>query len=170
MAESPGAARLRRALAATDGRLDRLVDVGLRWVRAHRAPWWLVDVLFVAAAVADAVLDISGATPLETWLSLIAAAALLLRRRFPVLAFALTMPGLFVGSAVVAASIALFTLGERTDRRWLMLLAAVVQFVGFSGFVGPPQTFDEIVVSVVYALIFALGPLAIGCSCRPGPD
>ncbi|WFR67912.1 histidine kinase dimerization/phosphoacceptor domain-containing protein [Curtobacterium flaccumfaciens] len=107
-------------------------------------------------------LDISGATAFETWLSLLAAAALLLRRRFPVLAFALTMPGLFVGSAVVAASVALFTLGERTSRRWLMLLAALVQFVGFGGFVGPPQTLDEIVVSVVYALIFALGPLAVG--------
>ncbi|OII09188.1 hypothetical protein BIU96_04295 [Curtobacterium sp. MCBA15_008] len=122
----------------------------------------MVDALFVAAAVADAVLDISGATTVETWLSLLAAAALLLRRRFPVLAFALTMPGLFVGSAVVAGSVALFTLGERTSRRWLMLLAALVQFVGFSGFVGPPQTLDEIVVSVVYALIFALGPLAVG--------
>lgn len=162
MAEQSTATRLRRLLTATDGRLDRLVDAGLRWARTHRAPWWLVDAFFVAAAVADAVLDISGATTVETWLSLLAAAALLLRRRFPVLAFALTMPGLFVGSAVVAASIALFTLGERTHRRWLMLLAALVQFVGFGGFVGPPQTFDEIVVSVVYALIFALGPLAVG--------
>jgi signal transduction histidine kinase len=162
MADTQRSGRVRRVLAATDGRLDRLVDVGLRWARTHRAPWWLVDALFIAAAVADAVLDISGATALETWLSLLAAAALLLRRRFPVLAFALTVPGLFVGSAVVAASVALFTLGERTSRRWLMLLAALVQFVGFSGFVGPPQTLDEIVVSVVYALIFALGPLAVG--------
>lgn len=138
------------------------MDAGLRWVRTRRAAWWLLDVLFVAAALADAVLDISGATTLETVLSLVAAAALLLRRRFPVLAFALTVPGLFVGSAVVAASVALFTLGERTDRRWLMLLAALVQFVGFGGFVGPPQSPGEIVVSVVYALIFALGPLAVG--------
>lgn len=138
------------------------MDAGLRWVRTRRAAWWFLDVLFVAAALADAVLDISGATTLETVLSLVAAAALLLRRRFPVLAFALTVPGLFVGSAVVAASVALFTLGERTDRRWLMLLAALVQFVGFGGFVGPPQSPGEIVVSVVYALIFALGPLAVG--------
>ncbi|PCN46532.1 two-component sensor histidine kinase [Curtobacterium sp. 'Ferrero'] len=162
MAERRAGARLARVLRTTDGRLDRLVDAGLRWVRAHRAPWWLVDAVFVAAAVADAVLDISGATALETWLSVLAAAALLLRRRFPVLAFVLTMPGLFVGSAVVAASVALFTIGERTERRWLMLLAATVQFVGFSGFVGPPQSLDEIVVSVVYAFIFALGPLAVG--------
>lgn len=162
MPDSSRTSRVRRALAVTDGRLDGLVDAGLRWARTHRAPWWVVDALFIAAAVADAVLDISGATAVETWLSLLAAAALLLRRRFPVLAFALTMPGLFVGSAVVAGSVALFTLGERTSRRWLMLLAAIVQFVGFSGFVGPPQTLDEIVVSVVYALIFALGPLAVG--------
>ncbi|ROQ17823.1 MULTISPECIES: sensor histidine kinase [unclassified Curtobacterium] len=162
MADRPTAGRVRRVLAATDGRLDLLVDAGLRWVRTRRAAWWLLDVLFVAAALADAVLDISGATTLETVLSLVAAAALLLRRRFPVLAFALTVPGLFVGSAVVAASVALFTLGERTDRRWLMLLAALVQFVGFGGFVGPPQSPGEIVVSVVYALIFALGPLAVG--------
>lgn len=162
MTERRAGARLARVLRTTDGRLDRLVDAGLRWVRAHRAPWWLVDAVFVAAAVADAVLDISGATALETWLSVLAAAALLLRRRFPVLAFVLTMPGLFVGSAVVAASVALFTIGERTERRWLMLLAATVQFVGFSGFVGPPQSLDEIVVSVVYAFIFALGPLAVG--------
>lgn len=166
MAEHRDRSRLVQALRDTDGRLDRLVDVGLRWVRTHRPPWWLVDVLFVVAAVADAVLDISGATRVETGLSLLAAAALLLRRRLPVLAFALTMPGLFVGSAVVAASIALFTLGERTDRRWLMLVAAAVQFVGFSGFVGPPQSLDELVVSILYAVIFALGPLAIGLLVR----
>ncbi len=166
MAEHRDRSRLVQVLRDTDGRLDRLVDVGLRWVRAHRAPWWVVDLLFVVAAVADAVLDISGATRVETGLSLLAAAALLLRRRLPVLAFALTMPGLFVGSAVVAASIALFTLGERTDRRWLMLLAAAVQFVGFSGFVGPPQSLDELVVSILYAVIFALGPLAIGLLVR----
>ncbi|GAA1493121.1 sensor histidine kinase [Curtobacterium herbarum] len=166
MAEHRRLARVGRVLAATDGRLDHLVEVALRWVRTHRAPWWLVDLLFVAAAVADAVLDISGATTVDTVLSLLAAAGLLIRRRFPVLAFALTVPALFVGSAVVAGSIALFTLGERTDRRWLMLLAALVQFVGFSGFVGPAQAPAEIVVSVVYALLFALGPLAVGLLVR----
>ncbi len=40
---SGAAARVGRVLRATDGRLDRLVDVGLRWTRTHRAPWWLVD-------------------------------------------------------------------------------------------------------------------------------
>ena len=74
MAERPRLARVRRVLAATDGRLDHLVEVALRWVRTHRAPWWLVDLLFVAAAVADAVLDISGATTVDTVLSLLAAA------------------------------------------------------------------------------------------------
>ncbi|MGN7191768.1 MULTISPECIES: sensor histidine kinase [unclassified Curtobacterium] len=159
--------RVTRALWRADGRLEGLVDAGLRWVRTRRTPWWLVDALFVAAAVVDAALDIAGTTTTERTLSLVAAGALVLRRRLPVLTFALTMPGLFIGSGVVAASIALFTLGERTDRRWLMLLAAVVQFVGFSGFVvGPPQQLDEIVVSTVYALIFALGPLAIGMLVR----
>uniref|UniRef100_UPI00292D0BF6 hypothetical protein n=1 Tax=Clavibacter michiganensis TaxID=28447 RepID=UPI00292D0BF6 len=150
-----------------DGRLEGLVDAGLRRARTRKAPWWVVDAVFLAAAVVDAVLDLSGATTTEITLSLVAAGALVLRRRFPVLTFALTMPGLFIGSGVVAASIALFTRGERTSRRWLMLLAAVVQFVGFSGFVvGPPQQLDEIVVSTVYALIFALGPLAIGMLVR----
>jgi signal transduction histidine kinase len=152
----------RRLVRATDGRLDTAVDAGLRWVRTHRAPWWLVDAFFVAAAVADAVLDISGATQFETAMSLVAAAALLLRRRLPVTAFALTLPGLFIGSAVVASAVALFTIGARTQRRWVMLLAAVVEFIGFSGFVGPPQTLDDIVVSIIYALIFALGPISIG--------
>lgn len=158
--------RVRQVLRATDGRLDRAVDAGLRWARGHRPPWWLVDLFFVAAAVADAVLDISGATTVETVWSLVAAAALLLRRRLPVLSFALTVPGLFIGSAVVASCVALFTIGERTERRWLMLVAAAVEFVGFSGFVGPPQTLDEIVVSVLYALIFALGPISIGLLVR----
>jgi signal transduction histidine kinase len=154
--------RLRRALTTTDRRLDQAVDAGLRWFRGHRPPWWLVDALFVAAAVGDALLDISGATTLETSMSLLAAAALLLRRRLPVTAFALTVPGLFVGSAVVASVVALFTIGQRTDRRWLMLLAAVVEFVGFGGFVGPPQNLEDVIVSIIYALIFALGPLSIG--------
>ncbi|MCJ1713991.1 sensor histidine kinase [Curtobacterium sp. VKM Ac-2922] len=154
--------RVRRVLDTTDRRLDTVVDAGLRWIRGHRPPWWLVDAFFVAAAVGDAVLDISGATTFETSMSLLAAAALLLRRRLPVTAFALTLPGLFVGSAVVASVVALFTIGQRTERRWLMLLAAVVEFVGFGGFVGPPQTFEDVIVSIIYALIFALGPLSIG--------
>lgn len=171
MAERTRVARVRALLARTDGRLDALVDAGLRRARARPAPWWLVDALFLAAAVVDAVLDIAGATATEVTVSVVAAAALVLRRRLPVLTFALTMPALFFGSGVVAASVALFTLGERTDRRWLMLLAAAVQFVGFSGFVvGPPQQLDEIVVSVVYALIFALGPLAIGLLVRTRAD
>lgn len=171
MTEPAGAGRVRSLLARTDGRLDALIDAGLRRARAHPLPWWLVDALFLAAAVVDAVLDIAGATTTEITVSVVAAAALVLRRRLPVLTFALTMPGLFIGSGVVAASIALFTLGERTNRRWLMLLAAAVQFVGFSGFVvGPPQQLGEIVVSVVYALIFALGPLAMGLLVRTRAD
>ncbi len=149
-------------LARTDRRLERVVDAGLRWVRTRRVPLLVVDVVFVAAALADAVLGISGATDLETTLSLVAAAALVLRRRWPVAAFLLTVPGLFIGSAVVASCIALFTIGERTHRRWVMLLVGLVEFVGFSGFVGPAQSFDDAVVSVIYSLIFALGPLSIG--------
>jgi signal transduction histidine kinase len=153
---------VRHAFTATDRRLERVADAGLRWMRGHQAPWWLVDAFFIAAAVGDAVLDISGGTGFETSMSLLAAAALLLRRRLPVKAFALTVPGLFVGSAVVASAVALFTIGQRTDRRWLMVLAALVEFVGFGGFVGPPQDLEDVIVSIIYALIFALGPLSIG--------
>ncbi|WP_144761686.1 sensor histidine kinase [Curtobacterium sp. 9128] len=153
---------LGRLLATTDRRLDHVVDAGFTWLRGHRPPWWLVDAFFVAAAVGDAVLDITGATTFETSMSLLAAAALLVRRRLPVTAFALTVPGLFIGSAVVASVVALFTIGQRTERRWVMLLAAVVEFVGFGGFVGPPQNLEDVIVSIIYALIFAVGPLSVG--------
>ena len=52
MAEPSTAGRLRRLLERTDGRLDALVDAGLRRARAHPAPWWLVDALFLAARAA----------------------------------------------------------------------------------------------------------------------
>ena len=64
----------------------------------------------VLLAVADALLVNGVELALELGVSMVAAAALLLRRRFPLLVFLFTLPGLYIGYIWFAPMIALYTL------------------------------------------------------------
>jgi signal transduction histidine kinase len=81
----------------------------------------------VLLAVADALL-VNGLDPaLELWVSMVAAAALLLRRRFPLLVFLFTLPGLYIGYIWFAPMIALYTLAAlRPGRARLGICAALL--------------------------------------------
>lgn len=126
--------------------------------------------LVLLAAAADVVVGNSDRTLLEYAASAVAVLAVLLTRRAPVTAFALTMPGLFIGSSTVAPVFALYVLARgRSDRRvrpTVLATAALVMFIGFAGFVGPSQSLGSIISQSLYAALFAGGPIALGSLAR----
>lgn len=63
----------------------------------------------VLLAIADAMLVNGLELDLEVGVSMLAAAALLLRRRFPLLVFLFTLPGLYIGYIWFAPMIGLYT-------------------------------------------------------------
>jgi len=152
-------------------RVDRVLEsfahrTGRRIRRVTDVPV-AVDAILVLTSLADVVLGSVDRSVLEHAASLVAVAAVLLRRRFPVLAFVLTVPGLWIGSAVVAPVIALYALAARSSRLWVLSTAAVVTFFGYGGFVLPsPEPIQGIVVDALYAALVAVGPLAMGALVR----
>ncbi|PPG68411.1 two-component sensor histidine kinase [Rathayibacter rathayi] len=74
----------------------------------------------------------------------------------------LALPGLFLAEAGVAAVVGLYFLAASAARRRLVLLACVLVFVGYlTALVGSP-TPGEWVITVLYGLLFATGPTALG--------
>jgi signal transduction histidine kinase len=156
---------------ATLRRVDRALEAsahrtgaGIRRVTGVPA---VVDAIVVLTSLADVLLGSVDRTVVEHGASLVAVAALLLRRRFPVLAFVLTVPGLWIGSAVVAPVVTLYVLAARSSRLWLLSAAAIVTFFGYGGFLTPPfEPVQRLVVDALYAALVAVGPLAMGALVR----
>ena len=82
----------------------------------RRVPAWVGDLLAVAVAVADTALYRSGDDALTYGTCVLACAVLLIRRRFPLTAFALTLPAALVANIIAAPIIALFSLSARSRR------------------------------------------------------
>jgi len=134
--------------------------------RPQRSRWWLVvELALVGAALADAV-DDPGATALQVGLGVLAAVALLVRRRVPLVALALTLPGLAVGTALLAAIVALASVGERVRSRLLLAAAGLVVLTVYAVGSAPPSAPQAVLVTVVYGLLYVGGPLALGLLLR----
>lgn len=91
----------------------------MKWI--GRVPAWVLDVAVVAVAAAD--VWITGWWDPFTWpqgLAVLGAAALALRRRFPLTVFLATLPSALIMGESVAPLIALYTLAVSTRRRWLL--------------------------------------------------
>ena len=147
--------------------------VARRW---PAVPPWVADLLLVALALADAVLSI---TDPDTYtsinitfayvVSLIAAGALLLRRRFPYLTFLLTVPGLMLTDtdAGVAALVALYSMARYTSKPVPLAAGTVVVFAGYSTTLWQgPYSANTVLLNSIYGLMFALAPLALGLLVR----
>jgi signal transduction histidine kinase len=94
--------------------------------RPVRVPAWAVDVAAVAIAAVDVwILFWWDEFTWEHWLVVLGVAALALRRRFPLVVFVATLPSALVLGEAAAPLIALYTLSERTSRRWLLGVCAV---------------------------------------------
>ena len=144
--------------------------VARRW---PAVPPWVADLLLVALALADAVLSItdpdtytSTNITLAYAVSLIAAGALLLRRRFPYLTFLLTVPGLMLTDAGIAALVALYSMARYTSKPVPLAAGTVVVFAGYSTLWQGPYSANTVLLNSIYGLMFALAPLALGLLVR----
>jgi signal transduction histidine kinase len=103
-------------------------------------------------------------------LSVLAALALAVRRRWPYVTFALTLPGLWIANVLIAPLVTLYTLaGSSRDRRPVIVCAVIA---GLADFVPWPlsdlqwhQGFRNL-LGLTYAAVFAGAPVALGLLVR----
>ncbi|WP_245887523.1 histidine kinase [Umezawaea tangerina] len=142
--------------------------VPARWARLAKHRQLLLDIAAVLIGAADVWLGYSWNRDAELYslvLSGVAAAALVLRRRFPFLTLLLTVPGFFVGWSELAAMIALGTVARRRVLGWQTIVgAALVWAARF--FWWPPDKFlaaewQQHVHNAIYGCLVAGLPLAI---------
>lgn len=125
-----------------------------------------VDVLLVAIALTDALLGFPYLSGPEVVVSVVAAIGLVFRRRLPYVSLALALPGLFVGSALLAAMIALYSVASETRRRVPLALAAIVTLTGYIVVSEVPEDIQELTAATIYGVLFVVGPLALGLLAR----
>lgn len=132
----------------------------------RRIPPIVVDLLAVAVAAADAYLSANTDDPLTLGVCILGCAALLLRRRWPALAFVLTLPAALIANVLAAPVIALFSLSARTRTRGLLVLAgaafAAAEAIGW-------PIVDQLIVdqswtavTFVYQAATAAAPILLG--------
>ena len=127
---------------------------------------WVTTLVPAALAVADALLanDLTSVEQMST--SLLAAAALLLRRRWPVPVLLLTMPGMELSYIWLAPMLALYTVAACHRSRWVIgasgLLVAVVQFIPWPISDDMLQWNRTTLLSAMYSLLTAAAPVALG--------
>ncbi|MFK0256176.1 sensor histidine kinase [Streptomyces sp. NPDC090445] len=80
----------------------------------------LLDAAVVAVALADVWVHWDSDEPMRMACALVAALALLLRRRLPLVTFALTLPAVLFSDAVFACLVALYTLASLSRHRILL--------------------------------------------------
>jgi signal transduction histidine kinase len=140
----------------------------------RRIPGWATDLIAVAVAAADAFLYNSDPNPLTIGTCALACAALLIRRHWPLLAFALTLPAALVANILAAPIIALFALSARSRRRWLLVvcgaLFAAAEAIGWP--ITEQFTRDQnwTAVTFVYQLATAAAPILLGQLVQAAAD
>lgn len=135
----------------------------------RRIPPRVADLLLVAVAAADAASDIFVYGVEDDVLAIavcvLACGALLIRRRWPLVAFLLTLPAALITNILAAPVIALFALSARTRSRWLLFvcgaLLAAAQAIGWPA-VPLPNPDVWTVLNFVYQLATAAAPILLG--------
>ncbi|GGX84843.1 sensor histidine kinase [Streptomyces hiroshimensis] len=124
----------------------------------------------VLIAALDAVLVNGPGLGLDLGVSLLAAVALLWRRRFPLTVFAVTLPGIYIGYIWFAPMIALYTVATlRPDRRLLVGAAALLAVAHFLPYPLSRLSFAdrrETALQMVDACVTAATPVALGLLTR----
>ena len=90
-----------------------------------RVPAPVVDALLVGLSLLDAAISLGSDGRLAAASAAVAACALFLRRRIPLLVLLVAMPAALLGGVRVVALIALYTLASRTRRRTVLIAGAV---------------------------------------------
>jgi signal transduction histidine kinase len=138
------------------------------WVWRPERRWHAVavDVLLVVPATLDALLNFPPPRDWHFWVSLGAAAVLLLRRRFPRTVLLLTLPGLYAGSAMIASMVAAYTVSRTSRPNWQKALAALAVVIG--SFIPWPitdfakESASDITQHLIYAAVLGSGPVFLG--------
>ncbi|WTK15819.1 histidine kinase [Streptomyces sp. NBC_01525] len=188
--EAPGAQKGHGAPGALDDRLPAVpgarghdpapgartaaVAAGARGGPGARVPRWLRRAAPVAVpallGIADAFLVNGLHLLLELAVSLVAAAALLLRRRFPLLVFLFTLPGLYIGYIWFAPMIALYTVAARRPGRLRLGICAAL-LIAAHFFPYPlsdlePTAYRENALVLIDACVTSAAPITLGLLVR----
>ncbi|MFI1737922.1 sensor histidine kinase [Streptomyces sioyaensis] len=142
---------------------------------AHGAPGRLLRRITpvtvpVLLAIADAMLVNGVGLGLELGVSVGAAVVLLLRRRFPLLVFLLTLPGLYIGYIWFAPMIGLYTLAARRPGRARLVICALL-LIAAHFFPYPISDFEltdyrENTLVLIDATVTSAAPIALGLLMR----
>ncbi|MFC1403945.1 MULTISPECIES: sensor histidine kinase [Streptacidiphilus] len=130
----------------------------------------LVTLVLVAASTVDALLNFPPPRDWTFTVSIVSAASLLFWRRFPRLVLLVVLPGLYAGTAVLAAMAALYSLARTPRPHWQVYLGAGL--VGLGLFVPWPlhqftvETLSDHTQDLIYAVMLAAGPAALGLLAR----
>ncbi|MFE1174730.1 sensor histidine kinase [Streptomyces sp. NPDC058773] len=124
----------------------------------------------VLLAIADSMLVNGLELDLEVGVSMLAAAALTLRRRFPLLVFLFTLPGLYIGYIWFAPMIGLYTLAVRRPGRARLGVCALL-LIAAHFFPYPITDFEltvyrENTLVLIDAGVTAAAPIALGLLMR----
>ncbi|MGY0492802.1 sensor histidine kinase [Streptomyces sp. WG-D5] len=137
-------------------------------MRGRRPPAVLLDVALVVLALADTWVNVDFEDRTALAAALLAAAALLLRRYLPLVAFALTLPTTLITDAVFATLAALYTLSSRSRHRTLAVGCALTFTVcDFMPWPWSTLETDELaetytLVDLTYTLATAAAPVFLG--------
>lgn len=130
----------------------------------------LVDAGLVGLALLDAWLSNAYATRNTLSLSVVAALALVVRRRHPFAVFALAVPALFSGYVLIAPLTALYTVASVTRNRLPIAVCGALAGLGYL----LPWPFDRAdlvalfgdLLGLIYAAVFVGAPVALGLLAR----
>jgi signal transduction histidine kinase len=122
----------------------------------------LAEAGLIVLAALDAVFN----QPTEPWqigVAVLAVGALLLRRRWPVVVFALTLPALALVGSVIATLIALYAVAVRYANRYLLTGCGLLAAAGYL-FPGLEYQYPraDLVLTGIYATMTAAAPIFFG--------
>ncbi|MFE6690756.1 sensor histidine kinase [Streptomyces sp. NPDC057743] len=124
----------------------------------------------VLLAIADALLVNGLEMALELTVSVVAATALLVRRRWPLLVFLVTLPGLYIGYIWFAPMIALYTLAALRPGRARLgvcaLLLVAAHFLPYPISDFEPTAYRENTLVLIDACVTSAAPIALGLLVR----
>jgi len=122
----------------------------------------LADAGLIALAAIDAAFN-QPTGPLTIGAAVLAVGALVLRRRWPVPVFVITLPALALVGSVIATLIALYAIAARYSNRYLLSACGTLAAVGYL-FPGLDYQYSrtDLVLTVIYATMTAAAPIFFG--------
>ncbi|MFD9970543.1 sensor histidine kinase [Streptomyces sp. NPDC059017] len=132
---------------------------------SRRVPPPVMDAVLVGVALLDVWVNVTAAEPLRLGFALVAAFALALRRRVPLLVFLITLPAVALNDAIFAGLAALYTLASLSRRRILLAVCALAFTVSDMISLPSPEldlTKTSTLITLGYTAATAAAPVFLG--------